>query len=279
MDAGTDKRAEASRAKHKFAVKRNSWPKTRGVAMNPVDHVSLTTLLLLTIAGIDSLFSSLTVVVTTSISVKPRPSPATPHRVKRPVSSPRGERVCCVVRRRRRTRGLVDGDEVWCFWGRLDHSACFRCPSSKGRDRDRGIASANGTAIDALNVRSNFIIPFSQARPSFHHLPSSYRQVCIKTRSRAAPKIRAFLTRPLAAPPSQLYWRAPASGPLGDVTAVWGSCFVLKINLKRGDVARPLDALLCVEFATDAILEDVRRVTAWREEWRVWVLVGKRRKG
>lgn len=32
-------RAEASRAKHKFAVKRNSWPKTRGVAMNPVDHV------------------------------------------------------------------------------------------------------------------------------------------------------------------------------------------------------------------------------------------------
>ena len=30
--------AEAGRAKHKFAVKRNSWPKTRGVAMNPVDH-------------------------------------------------------------------------------------------------------------------------------------------------------------------------------------------------------------------------------------------------
>jgi large subunit ribosomal protein L8e len=29
---------EASRAKHKFAVKRNCWPKTRGVAMNPVDH-------------------------------------------------------------------------------------------------------------------------------------------------------------------------------------------------------------------------------------------------
>merc|ERR1711868_249310 len=29
---------KAGRAKHKFAVKRNSWPKTRGVAMNPVDH-------------------------------------------------------------------------------------------------------------------------------------------------------------------------------------------------------------------------------------------------
>jgi len=29
---------KASRAKHKFAVKRHSCPKTRGVAMNPVDH-------------------------------------------------------------------------------------------------------------------------------------------------------------------------------------------------------------------------------------------------
>ncbi|KAL2156481.1 hypothetical protein VTH82DRAFT_1226 [Thermothelomyces myriococcoides] len=29
---------KASRAKHKFSVKRNRWPKTRGVAMNPVDH-------------------------------------------------------------------------------------------------------------------------------------------------------------------------------------------------------------------------------------------------
>ncbi|KAI5806585.1 60S ribosomal protein L2 [Peziza echinospora] len=29
---------KASRAMHKFAVKRNTWPKTRGVAMNPVDH-------------------------------------------------------------------------------------------------------------------------------------------------------------------------------------------------------------------------------------------------
>ncbi|KAG0256863.1 60S ribosomal protein L2A [Mortierella polycephala] len=28
----------AGRAFHKYRVKRNSWPKTRGVAMNPVDH-------------------------------------------------------------------------------------------------------------------------------------------------------------------------------------------------------------------------------------------------
>ena len=30
---------KAGRAFHKYRVKRNSWPKTRGVAMNPVDHV------------------------------------------------------------------------------------------------------------------------------------------------------------------------------------------------------------------------------------------------
>lgn len=29
---------KASRAMHKYKVKRNSWPRTRGVAMNPVDH-------------------------------------------------------------------------------------------------------------------------------------------------------------------------------------------------------------------------------------------------
>ncbi len=29
---------KAGRAHHKFRVKRNCWPKTRGVAMNPVDH-------------------------------------------------------------------------------------------------------------------------------------------------------------------------------------------------------------------------------------------------
>merc|ERR1711988_1908750 len=29
---------KAGRAYHKYAVKRNSWPKVRGVAMNPVEH-------------------------------------------------------------------------------------------------------------------------------------------------------------------------------------------------------------------------------------------------
>ena len=29
---------KAGRAYHKYKAKRNSWPKVRGVAMNPVDH-------------------------------------------------------------------------------------------------------------------------------------------------------------------------------------------------------------------------------------------------
>ena len=45
---------EASRAKHKFAVKRNSWPKTRGVAMNPVDHVSVSSRPLIILANRDA---------------------------------------------------------------------------------------------------------------------------------------------------------------------------------------------------------------------------------
>jgi large subunit ribosomal protein L8e len=29
---------KAGRSYHKYKAKRNSWPKVRGVAMNPVDH-------------------------------------------------------------------------------------------------------------------------------------------------------------------------------------------------------------------------------------------------
>lgn len=128
---------KASRAKHKFAVKRNSWPKTRGVAMNPVDHVreypdpDLD-------AGIngriateaDNLYS-LTVVVTTNISVRLRPSPATPHKVKRPVSSPPEGLVCSVVLKRPRIRcswdiRMAQGPELGFYlpnerW----HTSCF----------------------------------------------------------------------------------------------------------------------------------------------------------
>jgi len=101
--------AEASRAKHKFAVKRNSWPKTRGVAMNPVDHVRISDRSL-HFEKTNNIFS-LTVVVTTSISVRPRLSPATPPRVKRPVSSPPEGQVFSVVPRRLRSRCEHEGME------------------------------------------------------------------------------------------------------------------------------------------------------------------------
>ena len=103
---------KASRAKHKFAVKRNSWPRTRGVAMNPVDHVRLPLNPSVKVVKILMFLShSLTVVVTTSISVRPRPSPVTPYRVKRPVSSPPGELVCYAVHRRSRTKRRVEDDK------------------------------------------------------------------------------------------------------------------------------------------------------------------------
>ena len=91
--------AEASRAKHKFAVKRNSWPKTRGVAMNPVDHVSdfhASDANVLTCVC----FSSPTVVVTTNTLAKPPQSPDTPHKVKKLVSLLLVERAYFVVRKR-----------------------------------------------------------------------------------------------------------------------------------------------------------------------------------
>ena len=96
---------------HKFAVKRNSWPKTRGVAMNPVDHVSLSSCLLFSLSESNFFFfffssSSLTVVVTTSTLVMHRQWHVTLLAVKRPVLLLRGERVCCVVPRRRRSRGF-----------------------------------------------------------------------------------------------------------------------------------------------------------------------------
>jgi hypothetical protein len=116
---------KASRAKHKFAVKRNSWPKTRGVAMNPVDHVRHPRRRKGRI-DIANTFDSLTVVVTTSISVRPRPSPATPHKVKRPVSLLRGERVSCAVPRRPRIRCIIEDDGVGGISTRL-HCVSSRC--------------------------------------------------------------------------------------------------------------------------------------------------------
>lgn len=111
---------KASRAKHKFAVKRNSWPKTRGVAMNPVDHPH---------GGVrvpdkwgvkseidaDNFYR-----VTTSTLVRRLPFPDTPLRVRRPVLSLPEGRVCCVVLRRRRSKGLDFLVSLgWCYSGLL----------------------------------------------------------------------------------------------------------------------------------------------------------------
>lgn len=88
-------------------MKRNSWPKTRGVAMNPVDHVRnipATTKLVRT-NPLTVSFSP-TVVVTINISVKPLRSHDTLLKVKRRVSLRPEEPVYYVVPKRRRTRRL-----------------------------------------------------------------------------------------------------------------------------------------------------------------------------
>jgi ribosomal protein L2 len=104
---------KASRAKHKFAVKRNSWPKTRGVAMNPVDHphggVSIPGGQLQSWTGnVDNLTFSPNR-VTINISVRPRPSRGTLPRVKRRVSLLRDGLVCSAVPRKPRIKAVV----VW----------------------------------------------------------------------------------------------------------------------------------------------------------------------
>ena len=97
--------AEASRAKHKFAVKRNSWPKTRGVAMNPVDHVRFPPIIECATIILTLLYS-LTEVVIINILVKPRPFHGMQHKVKKQVLLQLGGRDYYGARRRQRIRGL-----------------------------------------------------------------------------------------------------------------------------------------------------------------------------
>lgn len=111
--------------------------------MNPVDHVR-TPDYCIHEPYTDNIFS-LTVVVTTSISVRPRPSPATPPRVKRPVSSPPEGQVFSVVLKRPRSRYEFKGleyekasiSQLQCQWPREhDHptvSLHFSCSMWHGR--------------------------------------------------------------------------------------------------------------------------------------------------
>ena len=109
---------EASRAKHKFAVKRNSWPKTRGVAMNPVDHVRM--YLVMSLSILLKRYFSLTVVVIINISEKHLRYQGTQHRVKRLVLLQPGELVYYVVHRRQRIRC---GRNTW-FYAILAPGLC-----------------------------------------------------------------------------------------------------------------------------------------------------------
>merc|ERR1711988_509662 len=73
---------KAGRAFHKYKAKRNSWPKTRGVAMNPVEHPH---------GGGNHQHIG-------------HPSTVTPCPVRRSVSSPRAARASCAAARRLTTR-------------------------------------------------------------------------------------------------------------------------------------------------------------------------------
>ena len=87
---------KAGTAHHKYRVKRNCWPKTRGVAMNPVDHPHVRRTLRR--AGFELIMLALyRVVVTINTLVKLQPSQDTLSPVKRLVSLLPAALVCYAV--------------------------------------------------------------------------------------------------------------------------------------------------------------------------------------
>jgi large subunit ribosomal protein L8e len=151
---------EASRAKHKFAVKRNRWPKTRGVAMNPVDHphggVSAARLTGCWNTG----YLTRRYRVTINTLVRRRPSRGTPPRVRRLVLLLREGRVCCVVPRRRRSKGFHGSTSgqgvhrialVFCCFvvigtAKADGRLALLC-KHHGREMNKRFPSAAGTRL------------------------------------------------------------------------------------------------------------------------------------
>jgi hypothetical protein len=92
---------KAGTAHHKYRVKRNCWPKTRGVAMNPVDHPHVRyTVHTLLYTYIDICFWLFREEVTTSISEKPRQSQETLYLDRKPVSLQPAEQVYFEVHKR-----------------------------------------------------------------------------------------------------------------------------------------------------------------------------------
>jgi hypothetical protein len=131
---------EASRAKHKYAVKRNSWPKTRGVAMNPVDHPH---------GGVSnrgappgSYDADRPHRVIINTLAKLRLFPDLPPKGKRLVLLLPGEQVYYVVPRRRKNKEIWlfpahrDGVKQGCIFGRhfVEHSELAQM--TKDRDID-----------------------------------------------------------------------------------------------------------------------------------------------
>ncbi len=149
---------KASRAKHKFAVKRNSWPKTRGVAMNPVDHPhGGVSFLRCSMGGKTGERLTPAARVTINISVRLRPSQDTLHRVKRRVLLLPDGRVCSVVRKRQRSKLLLSWSLVY---RRLEFRCCslhLQVQASRHEIGSMGKYPASDSALQLLGkfVRSD----------------------------------------------------------------------------------------------------------------------------
>jgi hypothetical protein len=76
---------KAGRKHHAMKAKRNSWPRTRGVAMNPVDRMSLS---MLTTMSANNQIPTVVVIINISVTLPPWPETHPP--VKRLVLSPPG---------------------------------------------------------------------------------------------------------------------------------------------------------------------------------------------
>ena len=87
---------KAGRKYHAMKAKRNSWPRTRGVAMNPVDR-EFSSSRIVSLKDNRSPIQIPTEEVTTSTLVTHLPWPEMHQPVKRPVLSPPGEPVCSGV--------------------------------------------------------------------------------------------------------------------------------------------------------------------------------------
>ena len=108
---------KAGTAHHKFKVKRNCWPKTRGVAMNPVDHPHVRYIYNASekpCSHKNLSFDFYREVVITNISGKHLLSPAMLCLDRKLVLLLQGELVYCVVRSKSRIRSRLEAETFEC---------------------------------------------------------------------------------------------------------------------------------------------------------------------